>query len=305
MASVLPEPDEWAALTPAPGGPVWRAFNDARMLGTAGYATLLQVAHPTVGNGVHQYSSFTKDPWGRLLRTLDYVHGTIYGGPEMAGSIGRRVRTVHKTIKGVKDDGERYSAMEPGAFAWVHATLAIGIVEGRAQFATPMSWAEQQAFWDEWLRAGRLIGVRERDLPKDWGDVQAYVDRVIDEELRWTPAVPEVLATLSQSPPPNVPGLPGPVWRVISKPIAAQQRILTTGLMPPRLRAKLRLPYTRRDRLVFAAVCRANRAMAPLLRPRSPLSAFGEHYVVWRRAALQRGEVAAAGATPERTAVAA
>ena len=103
---------------------MWRAFNDVRLLSTSGYATLLQVAHPTVGHGVHQYSSFIKDPWGRLLRTLDYVHGTIYGGPELAGEIGKRVRDMHKTIKGTKADGSRYSAMEPDAFAWVHATLA-------------------------------------------------------------------------------------------------------------------------------------------------------------------------------------
>ncbi len=109
---------------------VWRAFNDIRLLSTSGYATLLQVAHPTVGHGVHQYSSFTKDPWGRLLRTLDYVHGTIYGGPELAGEIGKRVRELHRTIKGEKPDGERYSAMEPDAFAWVHATLAASVVEG-------------------------------------------------------------------------------------------------------------------------------------------------------------------------------
>ena len=35
------------------------------------------------------------DPWGRLLRTLDYVNGTVYGGPALAGEIGRRVRDVH------------------------------------------------------------------------------------------------------------------------------------------------------------------------------------------------------------------
>ena len=135
MPSILPSPDEYAELAPRPGSPVWRAFNDVRLLHTSGYATLLQVAHPTVGHGVHQYSSFVKDPWGRLLRTLDYVHGTIYGGPELAGEIGARVRNMHKTIKGTKADGSRYSAMEPDAFAWVHATLAHSIFEGYRVFA--------------------------------------------------------------------------------------------------------------------------------------------------------------------------
>jgi uncharacterized protein (DUF2236 family) len=66
------------------------------MLATAGYALVLQVAHPTVGAGVHEHSGFVEDPWGRLLRTLDYVHGTVYGGPELAGTTGARIRGLHR-----------------------------------------------------------------------------------------------------------------------------------------------------------------------------------------------------------------
>ncbi len=138
MTSVLPSPDEYAELAPSPGSPVWRAFNDVRLLHTSGYATLLQVAHPTVGHGVHQYSSFVKDPWGRLLRTLDYVHGTIYGGPELAGEIGARVRNMHKTIKGTK--ARRLALQRDGAGRaspgctprWPHS-----VFEGYRVFATP------------------------------------------------------------------------------------------------------------------------------------------------------------------------
>ena len=190
MTSILPSPDEYAELAPTPGSPVWRAFNDVRLLHTSGFATLLQVAHPTVGHGVHQYSSFVKDPWGRLLRTLDYVHGTIYGGPELAGEIGARVRNMHKTIKGTKSDGSRYSAMEPDAFAWVHATLAHSIFEGYRVFAAPMTAHEKEAFWREWLGVGRLIGVRDRDLPEPPRASRSTSTSVVDEQLEWTPAIP-------------------------------------------------------------------------------------------------------------------
>ena len=75
MSNVLPDPAEVPALVPSRGGPVWRAAGDIRLLSTSGYALLLQVAHPTVGAGVLEHSNFREDPWGRLLRTLDYVHG--------------------------------------------------------------------------------------------------------------------------------------------------------------------------------------------------------------------------------------
>jgi len=294
--SVLPSAEEYAALTPTPGTPVWRAFSDARMLATAGYVTLLQVTYPTVGHGVHRYSSFTKDPWGRLLRTLDYVHGTIYGGPELAGEIGRRVRGMHKTIRGTLPDGSRYTAMEPEAFAWVHATLAGGIVEGHRLFAREMSPVEKQAFWTQWLGVGRLIGVRERDLPADWAGFEAYFARVVEEELAWTPGVPEVLDTLRHAATPNVPGLPDSVWRVIRVPLAWQLNLTTIGMLPPTLRERLGLPFSRRDELTFGALAAGARASGPFRF--GPFRNFGPHYVRWRRRALERGDVAASTPAP-------
>ena len=296
MASVLPSPEEYAELAPSPGSPVWSAFNDARTLPTAGSATLLQVAHPTVGHGVHQYSSFTKDPWGRLLRTLDYVHGTIYGGPEMAGTIGARVRNMHKTIKGERSDGTRYSAMEPDAFAWVHATLAQSIFEGRRLFVRPMSDTEKEAFYREWLGVGRLVGVRERDLPDTVAGFEDYFDAVVHEKLEWTPAVPEVLDTIAGTTPPNVPGMRPGLWRVVNAPLAFQLRVATVGMLPANLRDRLGLSFGRRDRAVFDALAAASRASGPLVQ--GPLREFGLSYVGWRRQALARGDVAAAGSQP-------
>src|SRR5215203_4705573 len=87
--SILPAPDEFAELVPARDSPVWRYASDIRLVAAAGYALLLQVAHPVVGAGVAEHSNFQEDPWGRLHRTLDYVNGTIYGGPQLAGEIGR------------------------------------------------------------------------------------------------------------------------------------------------------------------------------------------------------------------------
>jgi len=290
MSSVLPDPSEYAALTPSPGSPVWRAFNDVRLLSTSGYATLLQVAHPTVGHGVHQYSSFTKDPWGRLLRTLDYVHGTIYGGPELAGSIGKRVRELHRTIKGEKPDGERYSAMEPDAFAWVHATLAAAVVQGHEQFIAPMQRHEIEAFWAQWRDVGRLVGVRDRDLPETWPEFEAYFDRVVATELEWTPAIPEVLATLSAAKPPNVPGLHPALWRVLRAPMGRQLHVQTIGLLGDDLRRRLGLAYSRRDARTFDRLAAISRRSGPLVR--GPLREFGPSYVRWRHKALARGDVA-------------
>ncbi|MCW2968760.1 MAG: hypothetical protein JWM71_2532 [Solirubrobacteraceae bacterium] len=297
MTSVLPAPEEYAELAPRPGSPVWRAFNDVRMLSSSGYATLLQVAHPTVGHGVHQYSSFTKDPWGRLLRTLDYVHGTIYGGPELAGSIGRRVREMHRTIRGTMPDGEAYHAMEPGAFAWVHATLAAAVVHGRATFAEPMTRPEKEELWEQWREVGRLVGVRPRDLPETWAGFEDYFAGVVADELVWTPAVPEVLETLAHAAPPNLPGMHPALWRVLRTPMAMQLRVTTIGMLPRELRDRLGVRLTRSEARTFRALAAASRRSSPLIR--GPLAEFGPTYVRWRREALARGDVASRPPAPQ------
>jgi uncharacterized protein (DUF2236 family) len=267
---------------------VWRAAGDLRLLAASGYALLLQVAHPTVGAGVMEHSNFREDPWGRLLRTLDYVNGSIYGGPAMAAEIGARVRAMHKGIKGVTPDGERYHALEPGAYAWVHATLASSLIDGHRVFGTQMSRAEAEDFWAEWRRLGRFIGVRDGDLPERWEDFGPYFDRVVDTELKDNPTVHMVLDTLSR--PKAPPGMPRRAWRVLRQPIARVQRVQTVGMLPPRLRAKLNLPWSAGDERLFLFVAALSRAGRPLIR--GPLREFGPVYVRWRAKQLARGDVA-------------
>jgi uncharacterized protein (DUF2236 family) len=288
VPSVLPSPDDAPGLIPRRDGPVWRAAGDLRLLAASGYALLLQVAHPTVGAGVMEHSNFREDPWGRLLRTLDYVNGSIYGGPRMAAEIGGRVRAMHKDINGVRPDGERYHALEPGAYAWVHATLASSLIDGHTVFGTPMAPAQAEEFWAEWRRLGRLIGVRERDLPDTWAGFRTYFDRVVDTELKDNPTVHMVLDTLSRPAPP--PLMPHRAWRVLRRPIAAVQRAQTVGMLPPRLRDTLNLEWSAGDERLFRATAALSRAGRPFVR--GPVRQFGPVYLRWRRRALERGDVA-------------
>lgn len=296
MSTVLPQPAEVPALVPSRGGPVWRAAGDIRLLSTSGYALLLQVAHPTIGAGVLEHSNFREDPWGRLLRTLDYVHGSIYGGPELAGEIGRRVRAMHRGIRGVKPDGERYHALEPTAYAWVHATLASAFVDGHRVFGNEMSAATAEDFWHEWLRLGRLIGVRPNDLPATWSAFGDYFDRVIADDLEDNETVHLVLETLDRPVRPPLRGMHPLLWRALSWPSGRAQRLSTVGMLPPGLRAKLGLEWTSSDERRFRRFAAMSRASKPLVV--GPLRDFGQHYVRWRRHALARGDVARRSVRP-------
>ena len=54
------------------------------------------------------------------------IIGVVYDGPE-AEATGLRVRDYHKRIKGVDDQGRRYSALKPETFWWAHATFQYSV----------------------------------------------------------------------------------------------------------------------------------------------------------------------------------
>ena len=141
---MLPAREGGRELVLGPDSLSWNVLGDARIYFAAGFALVLQVAHPTVGSGVRDHSTFQQDPWGRLLRTMDYLNLLAYGGSE-AVAVGRRLRELHKPIKGINTDGSRYHALEPEAYAWVHATLIEGAIAAHLRFIGPLSTARDRA----------------------------------------------------------------------------------------------------------------------------------------------------------------
>lgn len=281
MSTVLPHPDEIPALVAKPGSALWRYGGDVRLIGTGAYAILLQVGHPTVGAGVSEHSDFRADPWGRLLRTLDYTYAMTYGGPVLAAEMGRRIREMHKQIKGVKPDGERYHALEPEAYAWVHATLAHSIVRGHELLGRSMDRAQTERFYAEWRLQGELIGVRERDLPETWAEFGDYFEHMVLERLERTAAVAEVLQSLEAPTRPDLPFLPEAVWRVARIPAARQIGLITGGLLSPSLRNRFDVRWTRAQERRLQILATASRAATPLLP--GTMRNVGPSYLRWRR----------------------
>src|SRR5947199_8268816 len=119
MAAQFPTEAESEQLIVGPDSVAWRIGSDVRLYSVMLYPLPLQVAHPTVGAGVRDYSDFEHRPWERLLRTLDYVCLLVYGGRE-AIAAGRRLRALHGRFRGEREDGTPYHALEPDSYAWVY-----------------------------------------------------------------------------------------------------------------------------------------------------------------------------------------
>jgi uncharacterized protein (DUF2236 family) len=273
--------EEAARLIPPPGGVTWRIAGDARLFATSGYALLLQVTHPSISAGVSQHSNFKQDPWRRLLRTLDYTSSLIYGGPDLAWEMGRSVREMHKKITGTRPDGERYHALEPGPYAWVHATLAEAIVRGHRFFCSSSPTpGEIDLFWTEWRRMGALIGVGSDDLPETWRGLIAYFEGMVERELMNTQAAQDVLSSLLDPATPPLWWMRDSLWRVLRWPSTRASHLATIGLLPPALRERLGVEWSGSSERRFLALAGVARAAGPVMPPQA--KSFGRAYLRWR-----------------------
>jgi uncharacterized protein (DUF2236 family) len=281
---------EAAALVLGPDSVAWRYGSDIRLFLASLSALLLQVAHPTVGSGVRDHSNFLREPWARLYRTVDWANLTIYGGTD-AVEVGRRLREMHRRIRGINPDGSRYHALEPGAYAWVHATLIYSVVTAHRVFATPLSNAEIERYYREWLGIGRLLGLRDGDLPSDWDGLLRYVDDMVATGLEHTTTVDTVLrASARPARPRSMPRWSEPLWRIVRAPMAHVLTLTGIGTLPPGLREKFGLRWTKWQEREFAVIAKVSRALTPVL-PKA-LRISGPGYLRARRGAIAHDEFA-------------
>jgi uncharacterized protein (DUF2236 family) len=224
-----------------------------------------------------------------LFGTLDYLLVLQYGGRD-AVAMGRRLREVHKRFKGVKPDGEAYYALEPSAYAWVHATLLDAYVTAHAHFGRPMTRPQVERFYSEYRGLGRLVGVREDDLPSDWNGFRAYFDDVVAHELEHTQSVDRVLRALGGV---TIPRLPEFLVRALRAPAGRLLYVGGVGLLPPVLRERCEIHWTRRDEREFRAIGAVTRRMTPVMTKRMLVS--GPTQLRWRRKAIASGPLGAGG----------
>ena len=278
---------------PGPGSVTWEYAGDIRVLAAAGYALLLQVAHPTVAAGVREHSDYASDPWGRLLRTLDYANLMVYGGHDAATAAAERLRETHKQFRGTRPDGRPYTALEPEAFAWVHGTLVEAIVAAHARFGRRLDADQVEQLYGEWRASGRLIGVREGDMPPSWRGFRAYFERMLERRLEDNDVVQGVLESLARPAAPPIslraggiplPLLAGWAWRLGRIPVARLTLLVTVGLLPPLLRDRFGLEWSIAQELQLRAMGTGLRLLTPIMP--GYLRNTGPGYIRWRREAI-------------------
>ena len=237
------------------GTAAWKYFGDFRDVLLAGQVLVLQVAHPVVAAGVRDHSDYTSDPWTRLMRTGASLSIYVYGGSAGARVEVARLRALHRTFTGVAD-GKRYSALDPAAYAWVHATLVKVPVDVQRFFGRALSTSELAEYYAQMCDVGRMLGVRSQDLPPDWAAFERYYDSMV-AEFSVNPTIEQLFETIRTVHKP-VRWLPGSWWRWHAR----IQMFLIRATLPPDLRERLGLQWTAADQHRFARFAAAVRLFA-------------------------------------------
>ncbi|TJZ44029.1 DUF2236 domain-containing protein [Streptomyces piniterrae] len=255
-----------------PRSVTWQMHGDPMMWIAGVRALYLQALHPRAVRGVMQNSAAfqnnergSRDAWGRLMRTANFVGTLTYGTTEAAEQAGARVRALHRRLTATDPaTGERYGVDEPALLLWVHCAEIDSYLHVLRRSGYPVSDAQADAYLHEHRESARLVGLDPAGVPGDRAALAAYFARV-RPELALTPEARQVDAFLRRPPTP-APLVPARwlLWTRVAD--------LAYGALPPYAHALYGRPapppatVTRQLR----AAGRALRAVPPALRWQLP-----------------------------------
>ncbi len=261
----------WAGATGAevlgPKSLIWRYFGDSRVILFLGGGSLLQVAHPVVGKGVGDHSTFKVDPHGRLQRSIALLWPVVYNTPAGVREYGRKLRQMHRDIKGTGYDGKPYHALQVEPYLWVHMTAYTGFLSVAEFVGDELSDAQREQLFVEWRQMGRQMGIRDRDLPADTKAYWAEMERMIAEKLERNETFDFLNDRKYFVERPAPPGwrLPEFVWRMVRMPLGNAAWLCARWSMPASFRKKFGIPWTEVDRRLLRAVSETLQVIWPRL----------------------------------------
>ncbi len=237
---------------PLPLGPdslTWRYFGQWTGMLQGPWAGSMQNMHPQLGAAVEQHSIFFLERMPRLYRSVYPIGGVVFDD-DRAPVTGAQVRDYHIGIKGVDDQGRRYSALNPDVFYWAHATFFKSTLLAAEWLGGGLTEAQKRRLFDEHIQWYRMYGMSMRPVPNTWEAFQEYWDHMCHNVLEVNWATREVLDLSAMTKHPSLEWLPDWLWRVNVKAMQRFFDFTTVGLFDPSVRELLGYTWSpRQERL--------------------------------------------------------
>ncbi|KWX01550.1 hypothetical protein LI90_2582 [Carbonactinospora thermoautotrophica] len=193
----------------------WHLHADPMMWLAGVRALYLQALHPVAVRGVLQNSDFRADPWGRLMRTAEFVGVRTYGTREEAETAAARVRRVHRALRvHDPDSGRVHRVDEPELLRWIHCAEIGSYLHVVRRAGLRLTDAQADRYVAEQRRSAALVGLDE--APGSVAELEAYF-AAVRPVLRAAPEALEILRFLHR---PRIRPLTAPLEPVLWTPLS-------------------------------------------------------------------------------------
>lgn len=253
-------------------------------------ALLIGAMEPLTYTGTMLSTRAGDRPFERLARTAKIQETVFLGSREEADEALARVHRLHEHVKGVLPEGAGthaagtpYSAFDPELMLW---TLAVIADSGREMYETlvrPLSEAEREALWQDYVRFGELFELPRSEVPGSFREFKTWFDAKL--------AAPDLQATehgLEMAP---LVALRQPVPAAARGNLAVQNHIIK-GTLPPRVREIFGIRWTRAHESSFRSIATSHRRARRLFPRQMRRGRNDAFFDVVTKAERQRGGTA-------------
>jgi len=242
-----------------PGRSIARRVHGDRAVGLlyGQRALLIGALEPLTYTGTMLSTRAADRPFERLARTAKIQETIFLGTREEADAELAKVHKLHERINGTLPEaagkhpaGASYSAFDPELMLW---TLAVIADSGRAMYETmvrPLSDAEREGLWQDYLRFGELFGMPRDVAPASHREFKAWwEERLSSPDLQATEHGLEMAPLVAFRQP--VPAA--------ARGNLAVQNLIIKGTLPPRVREIFDIPWTRAHESTFRTLTASHR----------------------------------------------
>ncbi len=251
-----------------PGSTTWRDFGSYLFHLMLPQAFILQSAHPIIDVAVSKDKKYKYDPWGRAKDSTRLLWPVVYSRPDKAIEMGHRLRELHREIKGVDKDGNKYHALDPEAYSWVHITGFDATLRMYEYFGRPVSREEREQMFNEWKRMGALLGIPDKYIPQTQDEYWKHFDYIIEERLQWGGVLDDLMDPkfyAGYPRPPELKKMPMPLFKFMMTAVGWGMHKITVATLPQNFRRKFNVKYSKMDQRLFKLFALGVRIFYPLV----------------------------------------
>jgi uncharacterized protein (DUF2236 family) len=224
-------------------------------------ALLIGALEPLTYTGTMLSTKSGDWPFTRLARTAKIQETVLLGTREEADKALAAVHRLHERINGELSEaagahaaGAPYSAFDPKLMLW---TLAVIADSGRAMYEAmvrPLSEAEREALWQDYVRFGELFGLPAGEVPGSYREFSGWwQERLASPDLYATPHALEMAPLVAFEQP--VPAA--------ARANLVAQNLVVKGTLPPRVREIFGIHWSRAHETAFRSIAAAHRRARP------------------------------------------